>query len=174
MNYYHLNFHKTSVGDHPEFFKIGNSSRREDLIFSRYESMKTVQESKISARTITYYYLISILGGGLAFGLNSLTMFTIVHEFLHAIPLILTSVPVIISETFTLSPYLLGLFNGVSWLSAVFPYLTGYIVSFAPVLYMVFRRKLSPFWLEFAIVSFVLTLLFQVIHLWAEFLVIPI
>ncbi|MFB0559851.1 MAG: hypothetical protein ACETWM_01280 [Candidatus Lokiarchaeia archaeon] len=136
--------------------------------------MKTVQESKISARTIWYSYISLILGGSFALGLNYTCMFTIVHEFLHAIPLILTGVTVFFSDIFCASPHILGLFRGVSWLSCVFPYLVEYLVTFAPVSYMVFRRKPSLFWLEFAIVSITLTIFCHAIHLWTEFIVIPI
>lgn len=136
--------------------------------------MRTVQESKVRARAIWYSYINLILGGSFALGLNYICMFTMVHEFLHAVPLFLTGIPFFISDTFCTSPYILGLFKGVSWLSCVFPYLVGYIVTFAPVPYVILRRKLSLFWFEFTIVSFVLTLLCHAIHLWGEFIVIPI
>jgi len=135
--------------------------------------VKTVQEREVRKGANWHSYLFLILGGSLAFGLNYVYMFTIVHEFLHAIPLSLTGVPVIIGSTFCMSPYFLGLIRGVSGLSCVFPYLVEYIVTFAPVPYMVFRRKLSLFWFEFVIVSFVLTIMCHIIHLSAEFLVIP-
>lgn len=134
--------------------------------------MKTVQERKLTKEAIWHSYLLLVMGGSLALGLNYVFMFTIVHEFLHAIPLSLAGVPFVIGSTFCTSPYFLALLRGVTWLSCVFPYLAEYIVTFAPVPYMVLRRKLSLFWLEFVIVSFVLTLMCQLIHLSAEFLVI--
>jgi len=140
--------------------------------------METVQESELKTRTgtgtIWYSSFFLVLGGSFALALNYLCMFTILHEFLHAVPLILTGIPVLISDTFCSSPYVLGLLRGVSWLSCVFPYLTEYIITFAPIPYMVYRRKLSLFWFEFVTVSFVLTLLCHITHLWAEFLVIPV
>ncbi|WXG41834.1 MAG: hypothetical protein WED07_13895 [Candidatus Freyarchaeum deiterrae] len=135
--------------------------------------MKTVQERLVRTEPIWHSYLFLIIGGSSALLLNYVFMFTTFHEFLHSIPLILGGVPVITSSTFCMSSYILGLLRGVSWLSAVFPYLVGFIVTVAPVPYMVFRRKISLFWLEFVIVSFVLTLMCTVVHLWAEFLFIP-
>lgn len=134
--------------------------------------MKTVQEREIRKKSMWHGYLFLVMGGGSALGLNYAFMFTIVHEFLHAIPLSLAGVPFILDSTFCMSPYILALLRGVAWLSCVFPYVVGYIVTLIPVPYMVFRRKLSLFWLEFTIVSFVLTLMCHIIHLPAEFLVI--
>ena len=127
--------------------------------------MKTVQESKIKPTTTWYSFIHLILGGSFAFGLNYLSMFTIVHEFLHAVPLFLAGVPFFISETFCTSSYILGLFRGVSWWSCVFPYMADYIITFAPMPYIILRRRLSFFWSEFITVSFVLTLLCHAIHL---------
>ncbi|MGQ9722120.1 MAG: hypothetical protein ACUVXA_12450 [Candidatus Jordarchaeum sp.] len=136
--------------------------------------MKAVQENKIKTETIWYSYLSLITGGSSTFALNYLSMFTIIHEFLHIVPLFIAGVPFFISEIFCTSSYVIGLFRGVAWLSCVFPYLVGYIVTFTPMTYMIIRRKLSLFWFEFVTVSFVLTLLCHVIHLWAEFLIIPV
>ncbi|MEM2144062.1 MAG: hypothetical protein QW279_01770 [Candidatus Jordarchaeaceae archaeon] len=134
--------------------------------------MKTVQQRAIE-KSMWHCYLFLVMGGGSALGLNYVFMFTIVHEFLHAIPLSLSGIPFILGSTFCMSPYLLALLRGVAGLSCIFPYLAGYIATFAPVPYMVFRRRLSPFWLEFVIVSFVLTLMCHIIHLPAEFLIVP-
>jgi hypothetical protein len=135
--------------------------------------VKTVQEREVRKEAIWHSYLFLVMGGSLAFVLNYVSMFTVVHEFFHAIPLSLSGVPFIIGSTFCMSPYFLALLKGVAWLSCISPYLVGYIVTFMPMPYMVFRRKLSLFWLEFVIVSFVLTLMCQIIHLPVEFLVIP-